>query len=230
VSKESKGYKFYDLVAKRIVIRKDIIVISNVVMNPIVPGFKIRKNKKGNRIDETYYKQIVGSLMYITATRPDMMFVMSFISMFMVGLIEFHLQIANRALRYLKGTVDYGIFYKKNGDRQLVAFTDSDYVRDLEDRKSTSGYVFMPSEGAVSWSSKKQLIFTLSTTKAGFVAAAACDCQAVWMRMVLKKLNHAQDGYTIVMCYNNSIIKLLKILLCMDAVDKLMFVSIFYVI
>jgi hypothetical protein len=230
VSQESKGYKFYDLVAKRIVISKDIIVISNAVMNLIVPGFKIIKNGEGNRIDETYYKQIVGSLMYITATRPDMMFVMSFISRFMIRLIEFHLQIAKRALRYLKGTVDYGIFDKKNGDKQLVPFIDSDYVGDLEDRNSTSGYVFMLSEGAVSWSSKKQLIVTLSTTKAEFVAAAVCACQAVWMRKVLEKLNHAQDDYTIVMCDNNSIIKLLKILLCMDAVYKLMCVSIFYVI
>jgi hypothetical protein len=155
VSQESKGYKFYDLVAKRIVISKDIIVISNAVMNLIVPGFKIRKNEEGNRIDETYYKQIVGSLMYITATMPDMMFVISFISRFMIRLIEFHLQIAKRALRYLKGTVDYGIFDKKNGDKQLVPFIDSDYAGDLEDRKSTSGYIFMLSEGAVSWSSKK---------------------------------------------------------------------------
>jgi hypothetical protein len=55
----------------------------------------------------------------------------------------------------LKGTVDYGIFYKKNGNKQLVAFTNSDYAGDIEDRNNTSGYVFMLSEGAVSWSSKK---------------------------------------------------------------------------
>lgn len=182
----------------------------NAVMNPIVPGFKIGKNGECDRIDETYYKQIVGSLMYITATRPDMMFVVSFISRFMARPTELHLQAAKRALRYLKGTVDYGIFYMKSGNKELVAFTDSDYAGELEDRKSTSGYVFIPSGGAVSWSSKKQPIVTLSTTEAEFVAAAACACQAVWMRRILEKLSHAQDGCTTVMCDNSSTIKLSK--------------------
>ncbi|KAK0603198.1 hypothetical protein LWI29_002398 [Acer saccharum] len=117
---------------------------------------------------------------------------------------------AKRALRYLKGTIDYGIFYKKSGNKELVAFTDSDYAGDLEDRKSTSGYVFILSGGAVSWSSKKQPIVTLSTTEAEFVAAADCACQAVWMRRILEKLSHAQDGCTTVMCDNSSTIKLSK--------------------
>jgi hypothetical protein len=127
---------------------------SNAVMNPMVPGFKAGKIGEGNRIDETYYKQIVGSLMYITTTRPDIMFVVSFISRFMARPI-LHLHATKRVLRYLKGTVDYGIFYKKNGNKQLVAFTNSDYAGDIEDRNNTSGYVFMLSGGAVSWSSKK---------------------------------------------------------------------------
>jgi len=192
------------------VLKRFGMVESNVVMNPIVPGFKAGKIREGNGIDETYYKQIVGSLMYITATRPNIMFVVSFISRFMARLTELHLQAAKRVLRYLKGIVDYGIFYKKNGNKQLVTFIDNDYVRDIEDRESTSGYVFMLSRGAVSWSSKKQPIVTLSTTEAKFMAAAACACQAVWMRRILEKLNHAQDGCTTLMCDNNSTIKLSK--------------------
>jgi len=108
----------------------------------------------------------------------------------------------------LKGTINYGIFYKKNENKQLIAYTDSDYAGDLTDKKSTSDYVFMLSGGAVSWSSKKQPIVTLSTTEAEFVAAAACACQAVWMRRILEKLNHEQKGCTILMCDNSSTIKL----------------------
>jgi hypothetical protein len=90
-------------------------------MNPIVPSFKIKENEEGDRIDETCYKKkIIGSLMYITATRPNMMFVVSFVSRFMVKPTELHLQVAKRALRYLKGTVDYGIFYKKGGNKELI--------------------------------------------------------------------------------------------------------------
>ena len=66
--------------------------------------------------------------------------------------IELHLQAAKRVLRYLKGTTGFGIFYKKGGDDKLVAYTNSDYVGDLEDRKSTLGYVFLLSSGAISWS------------------------------------------------------------------------------
>jgi hypothetical protein len=108
---------------------------SNVVMNPIVPGFKTDKIGEGNKIDETYYKQIVGSLMYITATRLDIMFGVSFISRFMSNPTEVHLQAAKRILRYLKGTINYGIFYKKNENKQLIAYTDSDYARDLTDKE-----------------------------------------------------------------------------------------------
>jgi hypothetical protein len=123
---------------------------------------------------------------------------------------ELHLQAANRILRYLKGTFDYGIMYKRMSTNDLIAYTDSDYAGDLNDRKSTSGYVFLLSSGAVSWLSKKQPIVTLSTTEAEFVAAAGCASQVVWMRRVLDQLGHLQGRSTIVMCDNSSTIKLSK--------------------
>ena len=92
----------------------------------------------------------------------------------------------------------------------MFAFTDSDYAGDEEDSKSTSGYDFLLSSGAVSWMSKKQPIVTLSTTEAEFVAAAASACQAVWMRRVLRNLSHGQESSTVIMCDNSSTIKLSK--------------------
>lgn len=115
--------------------------------------------------------------MYLTATRPDMMFVVNLLSRYMERPTELHLQAAKRALRYLKGTLDFGLFYKKEGNEKLIGYTDSDYAGDQDDRKSTSGYVFMMSSGAVSWSSKKQPVVTLSTTEAKFIAAASSACQ-----------------------------------------------------
>ncbi|XP_062005817.1 secreted RxLR effector protein 161-like [Rosa rugosa] len=183
---------------------------STRVSSPIVPGFKISRDVNGIAVDDTYYKQIVGSLMYLTATRPDIMFSVSLISRYMSKPTKLHLQAAKRILRYLKGTTSHGIFYKKGGEEDLLAFTDSDYAGDEEDSKSTSGYVFLLSSSAVSWMSKKQPIITLSTTEAEFVAAAACACQAVWMRRVLRNLNHVQEGSTTIMCDNTSTIKLSK--------------------
>ena len=69
--------------------------------------------------------------------------------------MEIHLQVAKRALRYLKETMNYGIHYKKGGDGELLAFTDSDYAGDMEDKKSTSGYAFLMGSSVVSWCSKK---------------------------------------------------------------------------
>ncbi|KAL5828134.1 hypothetical protein ACOSQ4_019931 [Xanthoceras sorbifolium] len=101
---------------------------------------------------------------------------------------EIHLLAAKRILRYLQGTVDFGLFYRKGEKSELFRFTDSDYAGDLNDRRSTSGYVFMIGSAAVSWSSKKQPLVTLSTTEAEFVAATSCACQALWLRKILQEL------------------------------------------
>jgi hypothetical protein len=92
----------------------------------------------------------------------------------------------------------------------MLAFTDSDYAGDVDDRKSTSGYVFLMSSGAVSWCSKKQSIVTLSTTEAEFVAAAVCVCQGIWMKRILEELGHSCGNGINVMCDNSSTIKLSK--------------------
>ncbi|KAE8732649.1 hypothetical protein F3Y22_tig00001818pilonHSYRG00071 [Hibiscus syriacus] len=115
-----------------------------------------------------------------------------------------------KILRYLQGTIDYGILYKKAEKSDLIGFTDSDYARDQDDRKSTSGYVFMLGSGAVSWSSRKQPIVTLSTTEAELVAASTCVCQAIWMRKLLEEVHFKQKGPTIIYCDNSSTIKLSK--------------------
>ncbi|XP_017431882.1 secreted RxLR effector protein 161-like [Vigna angularis] len=119
------------------------------VKSPIVPRSKLNKNVDGTIVDNIYFKQIVGSLMYLTATRPDIMFSVSLISRYMSKPTELHLQAAKRILRYLKGTTSYGIFYRKGGKENLLAFIDSSYAGDEDDSKSTSGYVFLFSSGAV---------------------------------------------------------------------------------
>ncbi|CAJ2672444.1 unnamed protein product [Trifolium pratense] len=183
---------------------------SNLSRNPIAPGCKLIKDENGVKVDATMYKQVVGCLMYLAATRPDLMYVLSLISRFMNCPTELHMHAVKRVLRYLNGTINLGIMYKRGGNEKLEAYTDSDYAGDLDDRKSTSGYVFMLSAGAVSWSSKKQPVVTLSTTEAEFIAAASCACQSIWMQRVLEKLGHIQVGSITVYCDNSSTIKLSK--------------------
>ncbi|RVW80046.1 Retrovirus-related Pol polyprotein from transposon TNT 1-94 [Vitis vinifera] len=105
-----------------------------------------KRNGDGVKIDSTFYK-IVGSLMYLTATRLDVMFV--------------------------------------EGNGELITYTNSDYAWDLDDKKNISSYVFMLSSEAVSWSSKKQPVVSLSTTEAEFIATTSCACQAIWLRKII---------------------------------------------
>ncbi|RVW19222.1 uncharacterized mitochondrial protein AtMg00810-like [Vitis vinifera] len=182
----------------------------NLVSTPTQFGLKLNKDHGGKKVDSIIYKQIVGSLMYLTATRPDIMHSVSLISRYMENPTELHFLAAKKICCYLQGTKDFGLFYKKGKRSDLIGFTDSDYAGDQDNRRSTSGYVFMLGTGAVSWSSKKQLIVTLSTTEAEFVAATACACQAIWLRKILEELHLKQVGATTIFCDNSSTIKLSK--------------------
>ncbi|WZY75710.1 hypothetical protein YC2023_022094 [Brassica napus] len=182
----------------------------NSVSNPMVPGSKMDMDEGGERVDETFYKQIIGSLMYITNTRPGLQFSVSLLSRFMSKPTQLHVQVAKRVLRYLRGTVDFGIWYKGGGNSELQVYTDSDFVGDVESRKSTSGYVFLMDNAAVAWLSKKQPIVTLSTTEAEYVSASVCACQAVWFKRILEELGHHILGGTTIWCDNTSTIKLSK--------------------
>lgn len=183
----------------------------NAVCNPMVPGNKLTKDEGGKSVDATKYRQMIGSLMYLLATRPDLTFSVCLIARYMDRPTELHLAAAKRVLRYLKGTMEFGVWYKKqNGRVNLQGWTDSDYAGDLDDRKSTSGYVFTFGSGPISWSSKKQAIVTLSTTEAEFVAAASCACQAVWLKRILDQLGKPQDSGVVIWCDNSSSVKLSK--------------------
>ena len=192
------------------ILKKFGMECSNATKTPMVPGFKLTKDEGGTKVDSTQYKQMIGSLMYLTVSRPDLMYVMSLVSRYMDKPTELHMVVVKRILRYLRGTTELGIGYLK-GVRVdgVVAYSDSDYAGDLDDRRSTSGYVFMMGSGAVSWSSKKQAVVTLSTTEAEFISAAACACQVIWVQRVLKHLGWEQEC-CVIYCDNCSTIKLSK--------------------
>jgi len=161
----------------------------NAVNNPIVPGTRLSKNDAGTKVDATLFKQVVDSLMYLTATRPDLMFGVSLINRFMSNSTKSHWFIAKRILKYLNGTTELGIYYKKGENTKIVAYSDIDFVRDIDDRRSASGFVFLFGSGVVSWSSKKQPVATLSTTEAKYIVVASCVCQRIWIQSVLEKLS-----------------------------------------
>lgn len=182
----------------------------NSVRNPIVPGHKLTRPGAGENVDPTTFKQLVGSLRYLIVTRPDLIYSVNLVSRYMEQPNEQHMLAAKRILRYVRGTTELGIQYKRQGEKKLVGFVDIDYAGDSDDRKGTSGYVFMLGGGVVSWASKKQPIVTLSTTEAEFVSAAFGACQAVWLRNVLEEMGSSQEDGTVLFCDNSSTIKLSK--------------------
>ncbi|KAI3713826.1 hypothetical protein L1987_72412 [Smallanthus sonchifolius] len=183
---------------------------SNGVKNLIVPGTVVTKAGESGMVDETEYKRLVGSLMYLTVTRPDLMYSVSFISRYMSNPHEEHMYVAKRILRYVKETYDYGLIYDQRGGNKLQVFTDSDYARDVADRKSTSGYVCILSQAAICWSSRKQGIVTLSSTEAEYVAATICAGHCVWLKGLLEEISNEELGTIEIQCDNSSTIKLSK--------------------
>ncbi|XP_022631941.1 uncharacterized protein LOC111240687 isoform X2 [Vigna radiata var. radiata] len=106
---------------------------SNPVRNPIVPRTTLSRDEEGVPIDATKFKQAISSLMYLTVTRPDLMYGVSLISRYMANPKESHWAAIKRILRYLKSTIEYGIFYQQSGRTGLVAYSDSNYAGDLDD-------------------------------------------------------------------------------------------------
>ena len=141
--------------------------------------FRSSREDNNKDFDPSLYKGIVDSLMYLTTTRADIRHAISFISIFMERPKEAHWQAAKIILRYVKGTKRYGILYTTSKKSELIGYTENDWAGSIDDRKSTSGYVFHMGSGAISWASKKQPIVALSTAEVEYVAAIAATCQAV---------------------------------------------------
>jgi hypothetical protein len=118
--------------------------------------------------------------MYLMNTRPDICFVVNTLSQFLVEPRRVHLMAAKHVMRYLKGTIDYGLSYGGDHDFTLSGYTDADWVGSVSDRKSTSGYCFSLGSAMISWQSRKQSSIALSTAETEYIAACSASCEAIW--------------------------------------------------
>ena len=115
-----------------------------------------------------------------------------------------HMKATKRILRYLKGTINYGLLYSSSIDFKLIGFSDSDFAGDIDDRKSTTKFVFFMGDCVVTWSSKKQSIVTLSTCEDEYVAVISCVCHVIWLRRLLEELYLKQEEATKICIDNKS--------------------------
>ncbi|RVX02815.1 Retrovirus-related Pol polyprotein from transposon TNT 1-94 [Vitis vinifera] len=157
---------------------------------------KFSKDDGTEKVDESQYRSLIGCLMYLTATRPDIMFSVSLLSRFMHCASEVHFQAAKRIVRYIKGTTNYGIKYSYYQNFKLHGYSDSDWAGSIDDMRSTTGFCFNFGSGIFSWSSKKQDVIAQSTAEAEYVAANATVNQAIWIRKILADLHMKQNEPT----------------------------------
>lgn len=121
-----------------------------------------------------------------------------------------HLKVAKQILCYIKGTIDFGLWFSTSNDYKLVGYNDNDWARDEDDRKSTSGFVFFMGNTTFTWMSKKQPIVTLSTCVAEYVVATSSICHAIQLRNLLKEMGMSQEEPTKIFVHNKSTIALVK--------------------
>jgi hypothetical protein len=144
------------------------------------------EGKKLSNICE--YQRLVGKLIYLTITRPDITFAVSLISQFMHAPTEAHMQIVKRVLRYLKGSIGRGILMQNNQHTNIMGFSDADWAGNACDRKSTTGYCTLVGGNLVSWKSKKQNVIARSSAEAEYRAMASTACELIWLKYLLSDL------------------------------------------
>ena len=176
---------------------------------PMSSSIKIDKDENGKAVDITKYRGMIGSLLYLTANRPDIMYSVCLCARYQSNPKESHLNAVKRIFRYLSGTKNLGLWYPKGTHIDLFSYTDADWAGCTIDRKSTSGTCHFLGFALVSWFSKKQNSVALSTAEAEYISAASCCAQVLWMKQTLLDLGLSYDHVPI-MCDNTSAINLSK--------------------
>lgn len=182
---------------------------------PMSPSIKLCKpNDDGMMLDKEAhnYSELVGSLLYLSVcTRPDIAYAVGALARFMAKPAIEHWHAAKSVLRYLSGTVDYGIIFGHNSNKAIdvVGYCDSDYAGDVVSRRSTTGYTFIMNGGCISWSSRLQPTVAASTAEAEYMSAASAVKEALWLRKLLVDFGMVVSTM-LIYCDNQGAIKLLK--------------------
>ena len=185
---------------------------AKTVSTPVDSSTKLLKaTEKCEMTDPVLYQSAVGSLLYLSSwTRPDITYAVSNVSRFCKNPTKQHWTAVKRILRYLKGTPNHGLLYTKNDPKNCVGYSDADWAGDVNDRKSTSGYLFKMSGAPVSWKSKKQSCVALSTAEAEYMALSSAAQEATWIRQLTKDLQNGPTRPTVIHEDNQSAICMAK--------------------
>ncbi|CAM9000080.1 unnamed protein product [Rhodiola kirilowii] len=153
---------------------------------PSATHVKITKDEAGTSVDQTLYMSMIGSLLYLTASRPDIAHAVGVCARYQANPKESHLMNMKKIIKYVCGTPDYGLWYTKDTNSYLVGYCNADWAGNAEECKSTYGGCFFLGNNLVSLFSKKQNSISLSTAEAEYIVAGSCCIQMLWMKQMLE--------------------------------------------
>ncbi|KAG6495659.1 hypothetical protein ZIOFF_043485 [Zingiber officinale] len=183
----------------------------NSKKHPMEPKTQLHKELEGTPVNATEYRHIIGCLRYLLHTRTDLSYSVGMASRYMERPIIIHHKVVKQILKYLKGTIYFGLAYiKEPQEIGVFGYSDSDLAGDLDGRKSTSGMTFYFNESLVSWNSQKQKTVALSSCEAEFMAAITAACHALWLRSLASELTGVEPKPVTLFVDNKSAIALMK--------------------
>nr|GEY12378.1 zinc finger, CCHC-type [Tanacetum cinerariifolium] len=177
---------------------------------PMDPGTKLVKAEDENSVDATYYRNLIGSLMYLLHTRPDLSYSVRLLSRFMQDPKDYHLKAVKQVIRYIKRTKEHGIIYKKEGGCKITGYNDSSYGINTEQEKGTTGIVFYFGESPITWCTHKQPTVALSSCESEFMTATGAACQALWLKRLLSEITGWEEERITLKVDNISAIALVR--------------------
>lgn len=179
------------------------------VGTPIIKDGKIEKGED-SKIEKFPYRQVVGALAYLmVGTRPDIAYAVGVASRKLDNPSSEDIVKVKRILRYLKGTLDWGLIYKRKSDAKIQCYSDSDHGGDLDTGRSTSGMICMYAGGIISWKSHRQASVAISSTEAEVVAASETAREIIWLRRLFESIEHTNE-VPVLYVDNESAIKLAR--------------------
>jgi len=176
---------------------------------PAPTHLKLTKDESGISVDQSMYKSMIGSFLYLTTSRPNITFDVGVCARYQAEPNMSHLTQVKRILKYINSTSDYGILYSHSENSKLKGYCDANWAGSVDDRKRTSEGCFFLGNNLISWFSKKQNCVSLSTAEVEYIAAGSSCSQLVWMNQMLKEYNVEQDVLTLY-CDNLSAINISK--------------------
>ncbi|GJY79922.1 ribonuclease H-like domain, reverse transcriptase, RNA-dependent DNA polymerase [Tanacetum coccineum] len=192
------------------ILKETSMTDSNDTKIPMDPGTKLVKAEDGNSVDATYYRSLIGSLRYLLHTRPDLSYSVGLLSRFMQDPKDHHLKAVKQVIRYIKGTKEHGIIYRKEGGCKIIGYSDSSYGINTDQGKGTTMMVFYFGESPITWCTQKQPTVALSSCESEFMAATREACQALWLKRLLSELTGWEEKRTTLKVDNVSAIALVR--------------------